>query len=170
VTGYRIHRGITPVGSCTTTAFSDTGLTPSVAYAYTVYALNGSQISGPSNAASATTFASSTGGGTGGGTTPSSVALLETAAFPNPAVGKDPTIRAFIGNADELEITIYDAAGSVVHSDRIAGGPTGTASNGKPFYDYVWTGKKAGGVYYAVIHGKKGGDVVRARVKFAVVR
>ena len=110
------------------------------------------------------------GGSSGGGTTPSSVTLLETAAFPNPAVGKDPTIRAFVGSADELEITIYDAAGSVVHSDRFVGGPTGTASNGQPYYDYVWTGKKASGVYYAVIHGKKGGDVVRGRVKFAVVR
>jgi hypothetical protein len=167
VTGYRIYRGISPVGSCTTTAFSDTGLTPSMAYTYSVYALNGSQISGPSNAASATTLA---GGGAGGGTTVSSVTLLETAVFPNPAVGKDPTIRAFVGDADALEITIYDAAGSVVHSDRFVGGPTGTASNGQPYYDYVWTGKKASGVYYAVIHGKKGGDVVRARAKFAIVK
>jgi hypothetical protein len=170
VTGYRIYRGSSLVGSSLATYYSDTGLTPSTAYTYSVYALNGSQISGPSNAASATTPAAPAGGGTGGGTTASSVTLLETAAFPNPAVGKDPTIRAFVGNADELEITIYDAAGSVVHTDRVAGGPTGTASNGKPYYDYVWTGKKASGVYYAVIHGKKGGDVVRARVKFAVVR
>ena len=96
--------------------------------------------------------------------------LLETAAFPNPAVGKNPTIRVFVGDADELEITIYDAAGSVVHSDRFVGGPTGTAGNGQPYYDYVWTGKKASGVYYAIIHGTKGGDVVRARTKFAVVR
>jgi len=171
VTGYRIHRGIVWVGSSGTTAFLDTGLTPSTLYKYTVRALNGSGLmSNASNEASSTTLAAAGGGGPGGGTTPSSVALLDTAAFPNPAVGKDPTIRVFVGDADELEITIYDAAGSVVHTDRVAGGPTGTASNGKPYYDYVWTGKKASGVYYAVIHGKKGGDVVRARVKFAVVR
>ena len=111
------------------------------------------------------------GGGTGDGNTGSaSVTTAETAVFPNPSVGVNPTIRAFVGDADELEITIYDAAGSVVHSDRVTGGPTGTASDGRPYYDYVWMGKKASGVYYAVIHGKKGGAVIRGRVKFAVVR
>jgi hypothetical protein len=110
------------------------------------------------------------GGGTGDGNTGSaSVTTAETAVFPNPSVGVNPTIRAFVGDADELEITIYDAAGSVVHSDRVTGGPTGTASDGRPYYDYVWMGKKASGVYYAVIHGKKGGAVIRGRVKFAVV-
>jgi hypothetical protein len=166
VTGYRVYRGLTWFFS-PTTSYSDTGLTPSTLYTYTVKAVNGGGLlSQDSDPASATTLAAPT----GGGTTASSVTLLETAVFPNPAVGKDPTIRAFVGDADELEITIYDAAGSVVHSDRFVGGPTGTASNGQPYYDYVWTGKKASGVYYAVIHGKKGGDVVRARVKFVVVR
>jgi hypothetical protein len=170
VTGYRIYWGTVLVGSSFATFFPATGLTPSTLYTFTVCALNGSQLSAPSLSASTTTLSAPAGGGTGGGTTPSSVTLLETAVFPNPAVGKDPTIRAFVGDADELEITIYDAAGSVVHSDRIVGGPTGTASNGRPYYDYVWTGKKASGVYYAVIHGKKGGDVVRTRAKFAIVK
>jgi hypothetical protein len=152
------------------TSFIDTGLTASTPYFYKVEAVDPAGNVGPPATLTVTTPAASTGGGSGGGTTASSVTLLGTAAFPNPAVGKAPTIRAFVGDADELEITIYDAAGSVVHSDRVVGGPTGTASNGQPYYDYVWTGKRASGVYYAVIHGKKGGDVVRARVKFAIVR
>jgi hypothetical protein len=171
VAGYRVYRDGKLVGSPAGTSFTDATAAPSKTYNYTVTAFDASwNASAASTPLTVTTPAAPAGGGTGGGTTASSVTLLETAVFPNPAVGKDPTIRAFVGNADELEITIYDAAGSVVHSDLVAGGPTGTASNGKPFYDYVWTGKKSSGVYYAVIHGKKGGEVVRARVKFAVVR
>ena len=175
-TGFQIERRVgtgafsllttTPANA---TSFDDATASPGTSYGYHVRAVNGSSDSDWTSPVSATT-PGATGGGTGGGTTSSSVTLLETAAFPNPAVGKDPTIRAFVGDADELEITIYDAAGTVVHSDRVTGGPTGTASNGKPYYDYVWTGKKASGVYYAVIHGKKDGAVVRGRVKFAVVR
>ena len=174
VAKYWIYRNGVLVDTETTTSFTDFGLTPSTAYSYAVRAVDIFGNQGPLSPATPVTTSNATsggtGGGTGGGTTASSVTLLETAAFPNPAVGKDPTIRAFVGNADELEITIYDAAGSVVHSDRFVGGPTGTASNGQPYYDYVWTGKKASGVYYAVIHGKKGGDVVRARAKFAIVK
>jgi hypothetical protein len=178
VAKYRVFRNGVNVATATATDFTDAGLTPSTAYTYAVKAVDTSGNVGPAASLTVTTPAASTGGGTGGGTsggtgggtTPSSVTMTESAAFPNPAVGKAPTIRAFVGNADELEITIYDAAGSVVCSDRVTGGPTGTATNGQPYHDYVWTGKKVSGVYYAVIHGKKGGDVVRSRVKFAVVR
>ncbi len=54
----------------------------------------------------------------------------------------------------------------MVKSDRM------TASiqlNGQTAFEYRWTGSKAGGVYYAVIHGKQGSRIVRARAKFAVV-
>jgi len=168
VAGYRVYRGTTLAGSPTGPSFQDTGLSPSMTYNYTVIAVDGA--GNPSPASSVLTVVTASLNGTGGGATTSSVTLLETAAFPNPAVGKDPTIRAFVGDADELEITIYDAAGGVVHSDRVAGGPTGTGSDGRPYYDYVWTAKKASGVYYAIIHGKKGGAIVRGRVKFAVVK
>jgi hypothetical protein len=95
--------------------------------------------------------------------------LRDVYVFPNPAVGKDPVIRAKLGLVDRVEITIYDSSGQVVHSAALDGA-VATVVNGEYCYDYVWTGKKASGIYYAVIHGKKGGEVVRARVKFAVVR
>lgn len=38
VTGYRVYRGGTQVGTTTSLAFTDTGLTPNTSYAYTVYA------------------------------------------------------------------------------------------------------------------------------------
>ena len=40
VTGYRVYRGTTLVGSPTTTAYTDTGLTASTAYTYTVRAVD----------------------------------------------------------------------------------------------------------------------------------
>jgi len=90
-------------------------------------------------------------------------------AFPNPAVKTNPTIRSFVGVADSVEITIFNAHGRVVHSATVAGSPTG-ALNGQFYYDYAWTGPKASGVYFAVIHGKAAdGSVVHARVRFAVV-
>jgi hypothetical protein len=91
--------------------------------------------------------------------------LKEAYAFPNPAVGVDPVIRAFMGGVDSVEVTIFDQAGKVAHSGRTTdnSGPNGS-------FVYQWTGEKASGVYYAVIHGKKGDETIRARAKFAVVR
>ena len=57
VTGYRVYRGATLVGSPTTTSYSDTGLTPSTAYSYTVKAADAAgNLSAASNTASATTL------------------------------------------------------------------------------------------------------------------
>jgi chitodextrinase len=165
--GYRVVRDGVFMTTATTTSFSDASVSPSRTYVYTVQAVDGAGNLSSATTKTVTTPAATVGGGSVG---PSSVTMVETAAFPNPAVGKDPTIRAFVGDTDILEVTIYDASGSVVHSDRVTGGPTGTASDGRPYHDYVWTGKKASGVYFAVVHGKKGGDVIRGRTKFVVVR
>ena len=70
---------------------------------------------------------------------------------------------------DKVEITIFDAAGRAVHSAAVDGA-LATVVDGEYAYDYRWTGKKASGTYYAVIHGMKGGRVVRARARFAVAR
>ncbi|WP_200957456.1 discoidin domain-containing protein [Paenibacillus sp. Root444D2] len=58
VTGYDIFRGAVLVGSSTTTSYSDTGLTASTAYSYTVKAKDAAaNVSTASNTASATTQA-----------------------------------------------------------------------------------------------------------------
>jgi chitodextrinase len=65
VTGYRVFRGTTLVGSPTGTSFTDTGLNPATQYGYTVKAVDAAgNMSAASNAVTATT--ASSGGGTGG--------------------------------------------------------------------------------------------------------
>ena len=57
VTGYRVYRGTTLVGSPLGTSFSDTGLTPSTTYLYTVKAIDAAGNLSPASAAkSATTL------------------------------------------------------------------------------------------------------------------
>ena len=58
VTGYRVYRGGTQVASPSTTSYSDTGLSPSTTYSYTVAAVDGAgNVSVQSTSASATTQA-----------------------------------------------------------------------------------------------------------------
>ncbi len=58
VAGYDVYRGATKVGSSTTTSFTETGLTPSTAYAYTVRARDvAGNVSASSSAVSVTTKA-----------------------------------------------------------------------------------------------------------------
>jgi hypothetical protein len=169
VTGYRIYRGIVWVGSSATTSYSDTGLKPSTIYSYSVEAVGGNGLlSNQSGAASATTQAGSV-APTGTVTADPTPGLREAYAFPNPAKGVDLTIRAKLGLVDTVEITIFDASGRAVHSATMDGA-SATIVNGEYCYDYAWTGNKASGIYYAVIHGKAGGKTVKARAAFAVIR
>ncbi len=63
VTGYKVSRGGTQIGTSTTTSFSDSGLTASTTYSYTVAAFDAAgNTSAQSASASATTLASSGGG------------------------------------------------------------------------------------------------------------
>jgi hypothetical protein len=170
VTGYRIYRGIVLEGSSLTTSFSDTDLTPSTPYSYSVRAVDGGLLSDASNAASATTPLGAGPGPSGNnGAADPTPGLREAFAFPNPAKGVDPVIRAKLGLVDEVEITIFDAAGRAVHSATMDGA-SATVVNGDYCYDYAWTGNKASGIYYAVIHGKAGGKTIKARAAFAVVK
>jgi hypothetical protein len=93
--------------------------------------------------------------------TPGSLDLREAYVVPDPVVdGRDPVIHAELGDVETSEITIYNAAGRMVHSATVAGGG-----------DYVWAGPKASGTYFAVIHGNTAkGKTVKARCRFAVVR
>ncbi len=80
-------------------------------------------------------------------------------------------IRAEIGLVDTVDVTIFDVSGRVVHSGSMPGATATGILDGNYYYDYPWPGPKASGVYFAVIHGKAAdGTLVKARVKFAVVR
>jgi chitodextrinase len=58
VTGYRVFRGGVQIAAPSTTSYSDTGLSPSTSYTYTVAAVDAAgNVSGPSSPASATTQA-----------------------------------------------------------------------------------------------------------------
>jgi len=60
VTGYRVYRGATLVGSPTATSYSDTGLTASTSYSYTVKATDAAaNLSAASNTATTSTLAAS---------------------------------------------------------------------------------------------------------------
>src|SRR3990167_1903931 len=62
VTGYRIYRGGTQVGTSATNSYFDTGLSPSTSYSYTVSAYDAAgNVSGQSSSASATTQSASAG-------------------------------------------------------------------------------------------------------------
>ncbi len=107
----------------------------------------------------------------------SSPGLIGAYVFPNPAVTpNDPTIRVCMGIVNSVGITIFDITGRAVHSATLNNSPyilsgTNTPCNTQYTYDYTWTGNKASGVYFAVIHGHPAsGHIVKARVKFAVVR
>ncbi|MFF0139410.1 glycoside hydrolase family 6 protein [Streptomyces sp. NPDC005227] len=67
VTGYDVYRDGTKVGSATTTSYTDSGLSASTTYAYTVKAKDAAgNVSASSTAVSATTKASGGGGGASG--------------------------------------------------------------------------------------------------------
>jgi len=68
VTGYNVYRGTTLVTTATGTSYTDTGLTASTAYTYTVKARDAAgNLSAASNAVTATTSPTGGGGGGGGG-------------------------------------------------------------------------------------------------------
>jgi hypothetical protein len=48
--------------------------------------------------------------------------------------------------------------------------PSAGVGAGQYCYEYKWTGHKASGVYFAVVHARVSGTTVKARLKFAVVR
>lgn len=160
VARYRIYRDGEVVGTTPLTSWPDTGLSPSSFHSYAVQAVDLSGKESPlSAAAGATTLAA----GADPPATPAAT-LEEAYVFPNPAKNRDPVIRARLGDLDAMEVTIFDVTGRAVHSARVEGPPAGG------WWEYRWTGRKASGVYHAVIHGRKGGEIVHARARFAVVR
>ena len=99
--------------------------------------------------------------------------------YPDPVTPPhDPTIRICPGGSTsggaDIGVTIFDVSGRAVNSSD-AFNFIGTPSQGEgagqfECYEYKWTGHKASGVYFAVIHAKVSGTTVKAKLKFAVVR
>lgn len=56
-----------------------------------------------------------------------------------------------------MEVTIFDQSGRTVHN-----GPTtyNRTVGGEMCHEYTWTGEKASGIYYAVIHGRRGSETI----------
>ena len=113
VTGYRILRNGTQIGTSATTSFSDTTATPATAYTYTVTAVDAAgNVSPPSAPAPATTPADTTppsvpGGLTATATSPSQVSLAWTASTDNVAVTgydvlRDGTVLTTVGSTSYI--------------------------------------------------------------------
>ncbi len=94
----------------------------------------------------------------------------EVFSFPNPAErGAVPTIRAVLGPVDTLEISIYDVAGRLVHSEQRPAVSAGTI-NGQAYYDFSWTGDIPSGRYQVIVQGVGANGTVRNKTTVTVVR
>lgn len=140
ITGYDVYRGTTLAGTSTTTTFTDTGLTPSTAYSYTVRARDtAGVVSAASTAVTPTTVASTDTtaptvptGVTVTGTSESSVSLSWTAStdaggsglvgyqvFRGTTLVGSPTTTSFTnvgltaGTAYSYTVQARDAAGNI---------------------------------------------------------
>ena len=113
MTGYRILRNGTQIGTSATTSFSDTTATPATTYSYTVTALDAAgNVSPPSAAAPATTPPDTTapsvpGGLTATPTSPSQVSLSWTASTDDVAVTgydvlRDGTVLTTVGSTSYI--------------------------------------------------------------------
>ena len=107
-------------------------------------------------------------------TASSTPGLKAAIVYPNPVIPPyEPVIRVCPGIVDSLDVTIFDIAGRVVNSSTQFSGPSipaAGAGGGEYCYEYTWTGRIPSGVYFAVVHAHGSGALVKARMKFAVVR
>ena len=123
VTGYRVYRGSTQVGTSATNSYNDTGLSPSTSYSYYVTAYDAAgNVSGNSNTASATTQAS------GGGTT---ITLGDTSVLPGNDYGNGNLLLVQNANLSQtatiqsLSFYVRTAAGNLRLGIYDATGPSG---------------------------------------------
>jgi hypothetical protein len=94
----------------------------------------------------------------------------ETYIYPNPAKeGKKPVIHIEVGEADKVELYIYDVAGELQDSFEITDAPM--VIDGQYAYEYQWDSTDhASGVYIVRIIATKGSDKLKITKKFAVVK
>jgi len=78
-------------------------------------------------------------------------------------------IHVEVGQADKVEVYIYDVAGDLQDSMEIT--DTLNIIDGKYAYEYQWDpADKASGVYIARIMATKGSDKLKITKKFAIVK
>ncbi|MBM9502988.1 glycoside hydrolase family 6 protein [Actinacidiphila acididurans] len=138
VTGYNVYRGSTLVGSATTTSFTDTGLSASTAYSYTVKAKDAAgNLSAASSAVSATTQA-----GTGGDTTPPSApANLAVSGTTSSSVS-----LTWSASTDNVGVTGYNVyRGSTLVGSATTTSFTDTGLSASTAYSYTVKAKDAAG-------------------------
>ncbi|UPT75942.1 MAG: T9SS type A sorting domain-containing protein [Elusimicrobiota bacterium] len=95
--------------------------------------------------------------------------LREHFAYPNPARGGRVTFRFLTGQADELELRVYDVAGRRVHRtvDFVH-----TAPGGEHWYEHAWSVAGIGsGVYTYVFEARRAGHKpVRGTGRVGVIK
>ncbi|MFL6114708.1 MAG: glycoside hydrolase family 6 protein [Catenulispora sp.] len=99
VTGYAIYRGTTQIGTSTTTTFTDTGLTASTQYTYTVKAFDAA-----GNSSAASTAVTATTSGETGDTTPPSMPTGLTASN----ITTSSITLSWTASTDNVGVTGYD--------------------------------------------------------------
>src|SRR5205809_639667 len=140
VTGYRVYRGGTQIATRSTTSFTNTGLSPSTTYTYTVAAYDAAgNLSAQSSSASATTPAPPD-------TTPPSVTI-------NQAPGQaDPTNSSPVNFSAVFSGPVSGFTGAGVAISGTAGGTkTVTVSGGPSTYNVAVSGMTTDGTVLASI-------------------
>jgi uncharacterized repeat protein (TIGR03806 family) len=115
VTGYRIFRNAatTPLATVSTTTYSDTGLTPSTAYSYTVRAVDAAgNVSDSSGAGTATTPAAPAGGQGGLDSRPSNTTCN---AWDTPNAGSTISLSRFTNLTFTMPVKMLQAPNSSQH-------------------------------------------------------
>ncbi len=93
------------------------------------------------------------------------LALRDAFTYPNPSLG-DPKIRLQFGLADSVELRIFNAAGEEVLAETLS---QANFINSQFVYEYQ-ARNLANGIYIYSATAKKGGQTVRTKGKFAVVK
>lgn len=141
VTGYKIYRGGSQVGTSASTGYTDTGLTASTTYTYTVAAYDAAgNTSAQSSSTSATTFAAST------STATSTTATSTSTTTPSTVAAQ---IAALLAKIQELKQQIANLLVSGGSSTATSTPPV-FASSTKPFCINI---------VRALAHGTRGDDV-----------
>ncbi len=138
VTGYDVFRGSTKVATATGTSFTDTGLSASTTYTYTVKARDAAgNVSAASNQVSATTQS----GGGGDTTPPSAPTNLQVTGTTSSSVS-----LAWTASTDNVGVTGYDVfRGSTKVATATGTSFTDTGLNASTTYTYTVKARDAAG-------------------------